>query len=406
MQWGDKESLFRRFAIRGKQEPEQPDISTAIANITDAPDRANGPQGELVVTSCDQYVVNLLRDTYQRNLPGPPYCRPELILVPWYLTEIADEAFENEGCLMTPAVHFMFVSNGRLKRIGDRAFAGQIMDTMTIPYSVTEIGNNAFTGCYLSEIIFETGSQLEGIDYEAFQRCSLQSIDIPDSVTGLGSGVFYNCDSLSYVGIGPNSRLEFLPPAAFSGEELSGEIEYDCQAVGCYSCQISYIFIPDGVKEIEDDCFLGCSDLEKVQFGVNPSIERLGRNVFGCPDIDTDLEDAEWNVAVKLTRIYIPDSVRIIDDGCFSGCPKLSVVSIGRDSQLERIGVSAFTSTCEMIESCKITEIYLPDTLKEIGKKCFAGCANLERVSVGPSFEQAKKGEDAFPESAAIIVRS
>ena len=381
----------------------------AITNTNPQPE----PEHKLEVKGCGQCVVDMLCELYQRFLPPLPgfmsYNMPKLILVPWYLTEIADDAFKEEDMFDKPNLHFIFVSNGRLKRIGERAFRNTAITTITIPYSVTVIEAEAFADSGLQTIEFEAGSQLEGIDYYAFNRSRLEHIEIPDSVIGLGGACFYNCESLYSVVIGPNSRLQELSGELFSGEELSGEAEYDFQTVSFYSCPISDIFIPDSVKEIGYECFLACESLTKVQFGANPSVEIFGRNAFGCPDIDPDDIDYQnfaWNIAIGLSRIYIPDSVRRIEEGCFSGCPKLTLVSIGPDSRLEHIGKMAFTSPIHKIESCQIAEIYLPNGLKEIGDRCFAGCAKLERVSVGPNFEQATIGKDAFPPSAGFIVRS
>jgi len=70
-----------------------------------------------------------------------------------------------EGCLVT--------------RIGDEAFAGCSSLSITIPDSVTSIGNGAFLYCIV-----------------------LTSITIPDSVTLIGDSAFFGCSSLTSVVIG------------------------------------------------------------------------------------------------------------------------------------------------------------------------------------------------------------
>ena len=62
--------------------------------------------------------------------------------------------------------------------INDGSVTGYTVD-ITIPNSVTSIGNNAFQG-----------------------YPSLSSITIPDSVISIGSDVFYNCSSLTTINCG------------------------------------------------------------------------------------------------------------------------------------------------------------------------------------------------------------
>ena len=66
-----------------------------------------------------------------------------------------------------------------ITKIGERAFAGSSLKSVTIPVGVTEIGTGAFAGCR-----------------------NLELIKIPDSVAVIGIGAFENCTSLTGVSIG------------------------------------------------------------------------------------------------------------------------------------------------------------------------------------------------------------
>ena len=75
---------------------------------------------------------------------------------------------------------------------------------MTIPNSVTSIGDYAFYGCYgLTSV--NIPNSVASIGNSAFSYCSgLTSVTIPNSVTSIGDGVFQDCSGLTSLII-PNS---------------------------------------------------------------------------------------------------------------------------------------------------------------------------------------------------------
>ena len=73
------------------------------------------------------------------------------------------------------------------------------LTSITIPDSVTTIGDYAFSGCSSLTSITIPDSVVSIGDY-AFYGCSaLTSITIPDSVTTIGDSVFYNCRALTEI---------------------------------------------------------------------------------------------------------------------------------------------------------------------------------------------------------------
>ena len=71
----------------------------------------------------------------------------------------------------------------------------------------------------VESVKFEENSQLTSIGYEAFNNCkNLTSITIPNSVTSIGESTFYNCTSLESVIFGKNSKLASIGDMSF----------YDC----------------------------------------------------------------------------------------------------------------------------------------------------------------------------------
>ena len=89
------------------------------------------------------------------------------------------------------------------------------LTSITIPNSVTSIGNSAFSGCTgLTSITIPNSVAVIG--GSAFSDCSgLTSITIPNSVTAIGGYAFLRCNTLTSITIG--NSVNSIGGSAFSG---------------------------------------------------------------------------------------------------------------------------------------------------------------------------------------------
>lgn len=105
-----------------------------------------------------------------------------------------------------------------MSSIPSRMFQGTEISSITIPSSITSIGNMAFADS------------------------SVVTIYMEDSVVDMGTGVFKGCTNLSKIRL--SRSLEKIPNEAF---------------MNCY--QLSKIYIPESVKIIGLNAFKGCDDI-------------------------------------------------------------------------------------------------------------------------------------------------
>ncbi|MBR3956402.1 MAG: InlB B-repeat-containing protein, partial [Kiritimatiellae bacterium] len=189
--------------------------------------------------------------------------------------------------------------------IRDSAFSGcSGLTSVTIPSSVTSIGDFAFRGC--SGLVRVTiPDSVTGIGYGAFLDCSgLTSMTIPDSVTSIGNAAFRGCSGLTSVTI-PDSVTSI---GSYAFASCSG---------------LTSVTIPDSVTSIGTYAFNSCSKLAEVT--IPASVWRIEEYAFvGCSG---------------LTSVTIPDSVTSIGSYAFAGCGGLMMVYVstgdaGRIKQL------------------------------------------------------------------------
>jgi hypothetical protein len=117
-----------------------------------------------------------------------------------------------------------------------RAFSGcTSLTDLTIPDSLTTIGDYAFLGCTgLNNITF--GNGLAHIGNSAFSQCSgLTSVILPHSLTDIGNSAFSSCAKLTSITIGPGvtnlgastfAMCSSLAAVFFSGDAPSRGDEY------------------------------------------------------------------------------------------------------------------------------------------------------------------------------------
>ena len=309
-----------------------------------------------------------------------------------------------------------------LEKIGDCAFYdNRSLKSVNIPAKVKTIGKQAFYDCGLTELVIPEGVQT--IDNYAFFNNSLQNLTLPSTITSIGESAFrYNnnlqsitCNTATPPTLGDNAFGIYIKPVIkvplasiaaykqangwkdftnyYGGEVVADGITYRIDENGAMvavaEAALTEANIPSVVEfegnqypviKINDKVFSGNTNLTSVT--LPEGLVEIGNYAFsGCKNLEsvtlpeslTTLGDRAFYACKLLKTIKIPSGVTAIPGSCFDGCSSLESVTIPEG--VTTIGGSAFSG-------CNLNALTLPESLEAIGSSAFSGNQSLKSVNI------------------------
>ena len=346
--------------------------------------------GSVVIPS----TITHLDDTYHVvSIEGMAFyeCRNlTSVTIPNSVTSIGGKAFYACSGLTSVTI------GNSVTSIGYMAFNScRSLTSVTIPSSVVYIRSGAFNYCSnLSSINVASGnthySSIDGVLYNYVQDtliqcpCAKTSITIPNSVTSIGDYAFNNCRNLTSITI--PSNITSIGEEAFTDCRglTSITIPTSVASIGDYAFSnctgLTSIDIPNSITSIVNRMFYGCTGLTSIT--IPNSVTSIGGSAFyGCtgltsitlPDsIGGAIGSQTFMNCTGLTSITLPKGVTSIGDYAFCGCSGLTFVPI--PTGVTSIGNQAFAGCSGL------TSVTIPTSVTFIGVQAFAGCSALESV--------------------------
>lgn len=204
-----------------------------------------------------------------------------------------------------------YISGGAVVRIADGAFEGTLIESVTFPHTLQEIGKFAFENC-----------------------TALTEIIVPGNVKVIQEGAFLNCSSVTRVYLAEG--VETILHGAFG--ECTG---------------LSSVVLPASLLELSPGVFNGCKSLRSLQVREgNPVYYSAGNCI---------LEADTGTLLMGCAASVIPDdgSVKAIASGAFRGVAELK--SLPLPEGILVIGAYAFSET-------GIEVLSLPASAVQVGR--------------------------------------
>lgn len=285
-----------------------------------------------------------------------------------------------------------------LTSIGNWTFRGMAaLESIVIPNAVTEMGTYAFaddTSLKSAKLSTSCPWLKEGL----FSECNtLQSITIPSVVTKMDGYMFTNCKSLTSatfedgtdlieMGYGASGKdyglFRDCPLKTLNlGRWLSYNTEKASRSPFYYIYKLKNLNIGENVKVIDKYMFSYRTGLETVYLPDNITSVNLW-GFRGCYSLKSvrlseklsQVGDYGFSGCTSLDNVTFPASMTSVASNSFSDCTALRKLDLGQNLLI--IGPSAF-------ENDKALEgIEIPSTLYGLGVASFKNCTSLPYVEV------------------------
>lgn len=237
------------------------------------------------------------------------------------------------------------------------------------------------------------------ISNRAFGLCSkITSITVPESITNIGEAVFSGCSNLQNINVSEgNDHYKSINGILFDKNEKTlisypsgikaqnyvvpcGVVNIEDHAFeGCSG--LNCLVLPNSVINIGDYAFNKCSNLTKIN--IPNSVMRIGKEAFSrctslrsisIPESVTRIESFTFGACMSLTDVLFSGSISNIEDRAFKWCSSLKTFIV--PSGVKEMGVYAFEA-CEALETVIISE-----GVEKIGEYAFTECEKLKKVFI------------------------
>ena len=278
-----------------------------------------------------------------------------------------------------------------ITRIPAQAFKNsKIKGSLTIPNSVTTIGEEAFSNCTELKGSLTLSNSLKTIGNKAFYNCNRLngSLTIPNTVTTIGISAFENCAGFNGNLTIPNSVTTIGESAFCNCLKFTGDltIPNSVTIIEAYTFNCCYGFngkltIPNSVTTIRNRAFYRCVGF-KGDLTIPNSVTTIGEEAFWrCTGFNGNLTLSNSVTTIGgwafegcsgfTGNLILPNSITTIEDLAFEGCSGFNG-NLTLPNSITTIKANAF-NRCSGFKG----NLTLPNSITTIGFSAFGGCTGF-----------------------------
>lgn len=305
-------------------------------------------------------------------------------------TSIGKNAFRY--CYSLPSQEVQKLLKG-CTSIGEAAFSeGHNITTLTIPNTVTTIGNQAFEACTaLTDVTF-TGTdadkvRLSSLGEKAFKDCyELVNFNLQTETpnfTSMGDYCFERCHKLSTTAVNSN----ILP--RFKGTTINQGV-FRCCCTG-----LTEVIIPSTITTIKNKGFHGTNALGKLTFADRDGTLTIENSrAFSPEPNEDDTYNQGTHKTTALTTVTFGNGTYSIGDAAFMKAYELKTINVGVSTVISRIGQCVF-GDCRPLTSASVNALLSKaQSGLTVEHYAFYGCngGNLKHIDIPATITTLQSG--------------
>lgn len=327
------------------------------------------------------------------------------VVLPSTLTAIDPYPFSDSPKLTTitfgdvPPVEGMAAIPDHVTIIGEGAFSGTGLAEVVLPAGTTKLNIQLFDGCTnLRSVTINGGGKLTEIGRSAFSGCASLTV-VPDMslITAIPPEAFYECESLALPGTLDMSRVTSVGDKAFSYcYAFEGDLNLEsAEEIGIWAflgVDISSVRFGSSLKNLPEFAFAWCYKL--AQITIPEGLEAIGYSAFE---------------EMAATSLQLPNSLRTIGADAFLNCSQLQTVTIGSDhsSRLEKVEADAFANSSKDIAITVHSSRQVIDGANNLPNATYtveSVEAADDRISDEPGAPTLQQAVDAAPDGGTVLL--